>query len=93
MDMLFVLMTIGLMLLGNITHIVKKVIATRETDGTFSLKKYLTMFPYKTFMVIMAGVGGYLGLMAVGELTYVTAFMAGFMANSLGGVEAKDAKE
>lgn len=88
----FTLITISLMLLGNVTHIVKKVIETRQTDGTFSLWKYLTMFPYKTFMVIMAGVGGYLALMVAGELSYATAFMAGFMANSLGGVEAKHAK-
>ena len=80
------------MLLGNITHIVKKVIEARKTDGAFSLKKYLTMFPYKTFMVIMAGVGGYLALLTTGELTYVTAYMAGFMANSLGGVEADNTK-
>lgn len=89
----FYLITIALMLLGNITHIVKKVVETRKTDGTFSLKKYLTMFPYKTFLVVMAGVGGYLALMSAAELTYVTAFMAGFMANSLGGIEAKDAKD
>ena len=33
----------------------------------------------------MAGVAGFLVLQATGELTYATAFMAGYMANSLGG--------
>ena len=89
----YYLLTIGLMLLGNVTHVVKKIVEVRQTDGTFSLKKYLSLYPYKTFLIVMAGVGGYLGLLAADELTYVTAFMAGFMANSLGGIEADKAKE
>lgn len=91
--MSFYLWTIGLMLLGNVTHIVKKVVEVRQTDGTFSLTKYLSMFPYKTFLIVMAGTGGYLALLSADELTYVNAFMAGFMANSLGGIDASKAKE
>jgi hypothetical protein len=88
----FYLWTIGLMLLGNITHIVKKIVEVRKTDGTFSIKKYLSMYPYKTFLIVMAGIGGYLGLLSANELTYVTSFMAGFVANSLGGIEGHEAK-
>jgi len=93
MSTTFYAATIGLMLLGNISHIVKKVIEVRATDGTFSLKKYLTMYPYKTFMVVMSGVGGYLVLLNTDELTLATAFMTGFIASSLGGADAKEAKE
>ena len=92
MSMGFYLLTIGLMLLGNVTHIVKKVVEVRQTDGTFSIMKYLTMFPYKTFLIVMAGLGGYLGLLAADELTYVSAFLTGFAANSLGGIDANKAK-
>ena len=90
---MFYVGTVLLLLLGNATHIVKKVVEVRETQGNFNLKKYLSMYPYKTFLVLMAGMGGYLGLMAAQELTPLTSFMAGFMANSLGGIEAGEAKE
>jgi len=93
MNMSFIAWTIGLLLLGNLTHVVKKVVEVRQINGTFSLWKYLSMYPYKTFLIVMAGVGGYLGLMSAGELTYVTSFMAGFMANSLGGIDADKAKK
>lgn len=88
----FYFVTICLMLLGSATHVVKKVIEVRKTDGSFSLVKYVTMYPYKTYMVLMASVGGYLGLLSAGELSYVTAFMAGWLANSLGNIEADKAK-
>lgn len=92
MSMTFIASTIGLMLLGNITHVVKQVVQIRESDGTFSLAKYLSMYPYKTFLILMAGMGGYLGLLSAGELSYVTAFMTGFMANSIGGIDPQKAK-
>ena len=86
-------LTVLCLILGSTTHIVKKVIEVRKTDGTFSLKKYITMYPYKTYMVAMAGVGGYLGLLASGELTVASAFLMGFTANSIGNIDASDAKE
>ena len=73
------------MVVGTGTHVIKKVVERRKTDDTFTLKVWLTKYPYKTALTTMAGVGGFLGLMAAGELTYATAFMAGYMANSLGG--------
>ncbi len=93
MSISFYAWTISLMLLGNLTHIVKKVVEVRQTDGTFSMWMYLSLYPYKTFLIVMAGVGGYLGLLAVSELTYVTAYMTGFMANSLGGIDAGKTKK
>ena len=88
----FYITTAIAMVLGNITHVVKKVVEVRKVDGTFSIVKYVTMYPYKTYMIIMAGVGGYLTLLSTGGLGYETAFMAGFIANSLGGIEADGAK-
>jgi len=83
------LILIGLLLAGSATHIVKKVVERRKTDNEFSLKDYLTEYPYKTILAVMAGVGGYLGLMAAGELTMVTAYMTGYVADSLGGAAEK----
>jgi len=88
----FYIWTAVCLLLGNVTHVVKKVVEVRKTNGKFSFWKYLTMYPYKTFLIVIAGVGGYLALLSADELSYVTAFMAGFMANSLGGIEADKAK-
>jgi len=79
------LILIALMLAGSGTHILKKVVERRKTDITFSLKDFLTKYPYKTVLTVMAGAGGFLGLMAVGELTMVSAYMTGYVANSLGG--------
>ena len=79
------LLLILAMVVGTGTHVIKKVVERRKTDDTFSLKKFLTAYPYKTILTLMAGVGGFLGLMAAGELTYASSFMAGYMANSLGG--------
>ncbi len=86
MDMLIL---IALLVAGTGTHIVKKVVEKRQTDETFSMKDFLTKYPYKTILTLMAGVGGFLGLMAAGELSEVTAFMTGYMANSLGGAAEK----
>ncbi len=83
--MSFYIWTIIALLAGTATHVVKKVVERRKTDSKFSLKQFLTAYPYKTALTLMAGVGGYLGFMMAGELTYATAFMAGYMANSLGG--------
>ena len=73
------------MVLGTGTHVLKKVVERRKTDDTFTLTAWLTKYPYKTMLTLMAGVGGFLGLMAAGELTYASSFLAGYMANSLGG--------
>jgi len=83
--MTFIIWTVLALLAGTGTHVLKKLIEKRKTDSTFTFKKWLTAYPYKTVLTFMAGVGGYLLLQATGELTYASAFMAGYMANSLGG--------
>jgi len=82
MELLYLILA---MLAGSAAHIVKKVIEKRKTDATFSLKDFLTKYPYKTALAVMAGVGGFLGLQAAGELSLASAFMTGYIANSLGG--------
>ena len=74
-----------LMIAGTGTHVLKKVVERRKTDTTFTLRSWLTAYPYKTVLTLMAGAAGFLGLMGAGELTYLTSFMTGYMANSLGG--------
>lgn len=81
----FYIFTIIAMLAGTGAHILKKVIERRKTDATFSLREWLTAYPYKTMMTVMMAVGAYLGFLSAGELTLATAFMAGFIADSAGG--------
>ena len=73
------------LLAGTATHVIKKVVERRKVDSAFSLKQWLTAYPYKTVLTVMAGVAGFLGLSAAGELTLASSFMVGYMANSLGG--------
>ena len=85
MDEYSTLWLIVALIAGTGTHVLKKIVERRKADDTFTFRKWLTAYPYKTLLTLMAGVGGYLGLLAVGELTYASSFMAGYMANSLGG--------
>lgn len=75
----------GGLLFGVIAHIVKKVIEQRESDKTFSLKRYLVENPYKTFMVFVYAVGGAVGLYMDGSLSLYTAIVTGAAANSFSG--------
>jgi len=81
--MKFYLFTVLAMLAGTGTHILKKVVELRKEKATFSLRQFITENPYKTALTVMAGVGGYFGFLSAGELTLATAFMAGYMADSL----------
>lgn len=83
MEYVYLILALGA---GTFTHIIKKVVEVRKTDEDYQLKDWLTKYPYRTVLTCMAGVGGFLGLMAAGELTYASSFMAGYMANSLGGM-------
>lgn len=74
------------LLVGTFAHIIKKVVEVRKTDEDYQLKDWLTKYPYRTALTVLAGAGGFLGLLAAGELSYASSFMAGYMANSLGGV-------
>ena len=73
------------LILGVVGHIVKKVVELRETDHTFSLRRYLIENPYKTFMVVFYAGGGAVGLYMDGTLSIYTAIVTGFAANSFSG--------
>ena len=70
-------------------HILKKVIQVREELPTFSLRDFLTMYPYKTAMTVFYAVGGTAGLYFSGTEELYTALLVGFAANSLSGASDK----
>ena len=77
----------GLMVVGVILHIVKKVMQVRNNQNrNFTLKGYFVTYPYRTVLTFGAGFIGYLTLVMDGSLGYVSAVMAGIAANSLGDV-------
>ena len=80
----FLIVGAGL-LLGIVAHIVKKVIELRETDHSFSLKRYLVENPYKTFMVVVYAIGGASAMYGAGELGFASAITIGAAANSFSG--------
>jgi len=68
---------------GILTHIVKKVVELRASDPTATMSGYLKSYRYQAFLTFVSAVVGFVMLMNSGELTLVTAFMAGYMCNSL----------
>ena len=83
--MIEMLFLISALIAGIAGHVLKKVIQLRNTDKTFSLKKYLIAYPYKTALMVFVAAGAFLYLLDDGTLSYATAFMAGFSASSAGG--------
>ena len=73
------------LVLGTFVHILKKVIQERQANNAFHLNDYLMAWPYQTIVSVLMSVGGYLGLMAMGELTPAAAFLMGVTANSIAG--------
>ena len=67
----------------------KKIVQARETDNTFSLKKYLTLYPYRTALMAFYAVGGTAALYWTGTAEFYTALVTGFAANSLSGAADK----
>lgn len=78
------LQMMGLVLLGTFAHVLKLVVEERQTDQTFGLRDYFGLYPYRTGLMVLTAVGTAMGLFTAGELTGVTAFATGFIAQSIG---------
>jgi len=89
MNMIDYLIVAAGCLAGIAGHVLKKVIQQRETDATFTLKDFLTLYPYKTAMTVFYAVGGTAGLYFSDTATFYTALVVGFAANSLSGAADK----
>lgn len=84
MDMKTLALTLGLVILGTLAHVLKRVIEERETDKQFGLREYFGLYPYRTALMVLTAIGTSVGLFYAGELTPVTAFATGYMAQSVG---------
>lgn len=72
----------GMAALGNITHILKKVVEARAGGEPETISRYLRTFPYRTALGI-AGTAAVMGLLIeLDQVTAMGAFAAGYMADS-----------
>lgn len=75
---------LGVVLLGAMAHVLKLIVEVRKDNKQFGIRDYLGLYPYKTALMVLTAIGTSVGLYAAGELTYVTAFATGYMAQSVG---------
>lgn len=78
-----------MLVLGLATHFLVDVIALRKTDPSAGFKSYWTANPYQSALSIIGALVGYAVLDGMGELTLVTAYGVGYMANSVPDVIGK----
>jgi len=85
---------VSMLVLGVLTHFCQ-VLSTSYVDGRpIKPIRYWRMYPYHSILAVIAAVVGYAALDATGRLDALSAFGAGYMANSLSdllGTRAKDA--
>ena len=83
---MFVLMALA----GLLSHFLKDVIAIqRKEKKIISHNEYVKLFPYQTLLCLIGVFVGMVGLHELGQLTNVTAFAVGYMANSVADIIGK----
>lgn len=68
---------------GQLLHILKKVKELEERTKGVTIGKYVKRHKYGVVFSLLAGLVAYAMLFEMGELSAVTAFMAGYMSDSL----------
>lgn len=83
MDLIELLTVVALVLLGTLAHVLKRIVEVRQDNKEFGIKEYFGLYPYATALMVLTALGTSAGLYAAGELTLVTAFATGYMAQSV----------
>lgn len=84
--------TILMVILGLLTHFLKDLIRIKQEEGAPpNIIKYWKDNPYQTLLSIVGALSGYFALLETGQLTALTAFGIGYMANSVADVLGKRA--
>lgn len=81
--MLGIFAAVGMMLLGTASHFLKKVVEIRRAGESNSLIDYWRRHPYESLLSIIGAIVGLIVLHQMGELTLLTAYGTGYMANSM----------
>ena len=68
---------------GQVLHILKKVKELEERTPEVTIRKYVLRHKYGVLFSLVGGLVAYAMLYEMGELSAVSAFMAGYMSDSL----------
>ena len=68
---------------GQLLHVLKKVKELEERTPEVTIRKYVLRHKYGVLFSLVGGLVAYAMLFEMGELSAVTAFMAGYMSDSL----------
>jgi len=79
-------------LCGVAFHVLKELVTARKTEHSIGLKDYLLKYPYQMGLMVIGAIVLFVSLHEMGELSMLTAFMAGYMANSAGDILGDRAK-
>lgn len=74
-----------MLVLGVAAHFSKKMVEARAEDKSLHLVHYWTDAPYASSLSLISAVAGFFALQHYGELTVMTAFACGYMADSVAG--------
>lgn len=83
-----------MLLLGLSTHLLKDLARIQIETGTPPHPiRYWSRNPYQTLICVIGAAAGYFALQETGQLTGLTAFGMGYMANSVADILGKRATE
>ena len=79
-------------IMGNITHILKKIIEERTSGNLETVKTYIKKYPYRIVLGIIGSAVGMGILYEMNQITVLGSFAAGYMADSGLGILSTRAK-
>lgn len=83
-------MLVLMLVLGLVAHFLKDFARIRkETGRNPSIMRYWRDNPHQSLLSVVSAVAGFIVLLETKELTSVTAFMLGYMANSVADILGK----
>lgn len=86
--------TVLMVLCGLASHFLKDLVRIQKESGKApNAVKYFTHNPYHSLLCFIGSVVGYVVLVEMDELSSVTAFMAGYMSNSIADMIGKRAEK
>ena len=73
----------GAMLMGIIAHMVKKLANLNKQGTLITPVNYFKLYPYQTTLVFLGGLAGYFLMISTGDISFISALLAGFTADSI----------
>lgn len=79
-------------ILGFVAHVIKKIMRVRRDGHLLTPLGYFVQYPYQSIFALIGAIAGVGALHATGMLNAVSAFSAGYMANSVADMLGKRGK-